>query len=64
MTNGTALDIFADFSVAIGSITVAAPNYIGVYLYPSTKMVRPMVMDGLVLPLPVLPVRLIGLAIS
>jgi len=37
ITNGTALDVFADVSVAIGSITVAAPNYLGVYLYPLNK---------------------------
>lgn len=32
--NSTALDIFADFAFVGGSITTAAPNYIGVYLYP------------------------------
>lgn len=32
--NSTALDIFADFSMAIGSVAVVAPNYIGVYLSP------------------------------
>ncbi len=37
ITNGTALDIFADVSVAIGSITIAAPNYLGIYLYPLNK---------------------------
>jgi hypothetical protein len=34
ITNGTALDIFADFSINFASIAVAAPNYVGVYLYP------------------------------
>lgn len=35
VTNGTALDIFADFSIAIkAGGTTAAPNFIGVYLYP------------------------------
>jgi hypothetical protein len=37
ITNGTALDIFADLSIALGSITAAAPNYIGIYLYPLNK---------------------------
>jgi len=32
--NSTALDIFADFCFQGGSVTTAAPNYIGVYLYP------------------------------
>lgn len=34
ITNGTALDIFADISLAGGSITVAQPAFVGVYLYP------------------------------
>lgn len=34
ITNGTALDVFADLCIQFGSITVAAPNYIGAYLYP------------------------------
>lgn len=35
VTNGTALDIFADFSIALKvNATTAAPNYVGVYLYP------------------------------
>lgn len=34
ITNGTALDLFADFSVSLGSITVAAPSYLGVFLFP------------------------------
>lgn len=35
ITNGTALDIFADLSwVAGGTATTAAPNYLGFYLYP------------------------------
>jgi hypothetical protein len=37
ITNGTALDVFADVSIALGSITAAAPNYIGMYLYPLNK---------------------------
>jgi hypothetical protein len=37
ITNGTALDMFADVSVLMGSITIAAPNYIGIYLYPLNK---------------------------
>ena len=37
VANGTALDMFADVSVLIGSITVAAPNYLGLYLYPLNK---------------------------
>lgn len=37
IANGTALDIFADLSIAFGSITWAAPNFIGVYLYPLNK---------------------------
>lgn len=34
VANGTALDIFADVSVILGSTTYAAPNFVGVYLYP------------------------------
>lgn len=35
VTNGTALDIFADFSVALkAGGTTASPNFVGVYLYP------------------------------
>lgn len=35
ITNGTALDIFADVSwVAGGTATTAAPSYLGFYLYP------------------------------
>jgi hypothetical protein len=35
ITNGTALDIFADVSwVAGGTATTAAPNYLGFYLFP------------------------------
>ncbi len=34
ITNGTALDIFADISINLPSITVAAPAYAGIYLYP------------------------------
>jgi hypothetical protein len=32
--NSTPLDVFADFSISLGSVAVVAPNYIGVYLYP------------------------------
>jgi hypothetical protein len=34
IANGTALDMFADISIALGSVTAAAPNFIGVYIYP------------------------------
>lgn len=34
VTNGTALDIFADLSFALGSAAFSAPNFMGVYLYP------------------------------
>ena len=35
VTNGTALDIFSDFSIKLKvNATTAAPNYVGVYLYP------------------------------
>lgn len=37
ITNGTALDIFADVSGAFGSITAAAPNFMSIYLYPLNK---------------------------
>ena len=37
ITNGTALDIFADISIALGSAAFVAPNYIGIYLYPLNK---------------------------
>ena len=32
--NSTPLDVFADFSMTLGSVAVVAPNYIGVYLHP------------------------------
>jgi hypothetical protein len=32
--NSSALDMFADISISLGSITPAAPNFVGVYLYP------------------------------
>jgi len=35
--NSAALDLFADFSMNLGSVAVVAPNYIGVYLYPLNK---------------------------
>jgi hypothetical protein len=34
ITNGTALDIFADVSIQLASAAFVAPNYIGIYLYP------------------------------
>jgi hypothetical protein len=34
ITNGTSLDVYADFSVSLGSVTTVAPNYLGVYLFP------------------------------
>jgi hypothetical protein len=35
ITNGTALDIFSDVSFVAGAtVTTAAPNYLGLYLYP------------------------------
>lgn len=34
IVNGTPLDIFMDISFIGGSITTAAPNYLGIYLYP------------------------------
>lgn len=35
--NSSALDIFADVSFVFGSITWAAPNYLGIYVYPLNK---------------------------
>lgn len=35
--NSTALDIFADVSIALGSAAFVAPNFIGIYLYPLNK---------------------------
>jgi hypothetical protein len=35
--NSTALDIFCDVSIALGSAIFVAPNYIGIYLYPLNK---------------------------
>ncbi len=32
--NSSALDIFADIGMQFGSITIAAPNFLGIYLYP------------------------------
>lgn len=34
VTNGTALDLFADFSLVLASAAFVAPNFVGVYLYP------------------------------
>ena len=37
ITNGTALDLFADISIVLGSAAFAAPNYVGVFVYPLNK---------------------------
>jgi hypothetical protein len=37
ITNGTALDMFADVSIALASAAFVAPNYIAIYLYPLNK---------------------------
>ena len=37
IANGTALDMFADISIALGSAAFVAPNAIGVYIYPLNK---------------------------
>ena len=37
LDNSSNLNIFADISFAFGSITWAAPNFLGVYLYPLNK---------------------------
>ncbi len=34
VTNGTALDLFCDFSLVLASAAFVAPNFIGIYLYP------------------------------
>jgi hypothetical protein len=34
---GTTLDMFADLSVALASAAFAAPNFLGIYLYPLNK---------------------------
>lgn len=34
ITNGTALDVFADVEVVLASLAAVAPNLVGVYLYP------------------------------
>lgn len=34
VSNQTALDIFCDFSIVLGSAAFVAPNFIGVFLYP------------------------------
>jgi hypothetical protein len=34
ITNGTALDMFADVSINLASLAAVAPNYVGVFLYP------------------------------
>lgn len=34
ITNGTNLEIFCDVSITLASAAVAAPNFVGVYLYP------------------------------
>ncbi len=38
ITNGTALDIFADLSINLASAAFVAPNFIGVYLYPTNDV--------------------------
>jgi|SRR5579885_605385 len=35
--NSTNLDMFMDVSVALASLAVAAPAYLGIYLYPKNK---------------------------
>jgi|SRR5215472_8731029 len=35
ISNGGALDIFADLSINLASAAFVAPNFIGVYLYPA-----------------------------
>lgn len=37
ITNGTALDMFADLSIELGSAAFATPNFIGIYIYPLNK---------------------------
>lgn len=37
IANGTPLDVFADVSIALASAAFAAPNYLGIYLYPLNK---------------------------
>lgn len=32
--NGNSLDVFADISISLGSVTTVAPNYLGIYLFP------------------------------
>jgi len=34
IANGTALDMFCDVSLSLGSITPVAPNFIGIYMHP------------------------------
>src|SRR3974390_2294972 len=34
LDNSTNLDMFCDVSIALGSVAVVAPNYVGLYLYP------------------------------
>lgn len=34
LDNSANLDVFCDVAMQFGSITIASPNYIGVYLYP------------------------------
>jgi hypothetical protein len=34
IANGTPLDIFAGISISLGSIAVAAPSFLGIYVYP------------------------------
>lgn len=37
ITNQTALDLFCDVSIGLGSAAFVAPNFVGVYLYPLNK---------------------------
>jgi hypothetical protein len=34
LDNSTNLDVYCDVSIAIASVAVVAPNYVGLYLYP------------------------------
>jgi hypothetical protein len=37
VTNGTALDIFADLNIQLASAAFIAPNFIGIYLFPLSQ---------------------------
>jgi hypothetical protein len=34
ITNGTYLDVFAAISCSMGTLSVASPNFVGIYFYP------------------------------